>query len=354
MKLPGQALVPFMARALALGIACLAWAGCRHPSQRPLVRHEFQSVQMAIPFRIVLYARDGQQATNAARAAWERIGQLNQCLSDYDPASELSRLGSTSPHARPVPVSDDLYRVLRRAQEVSQASDGAFDITVGPLTQLWRRSRRQRELPDAPRLRAALDATGWQHVELHQRPRPAARLLRPGMRLDAGGIAKGFALDEATRVLREHGVGSSLVSGAGDIVVTDPPPGEDGWRIEVAALDVPGAPAPRRLLLRNASLCTSGDVFQHVEIGGVRYSHIVDPRTGLGLTDHGLVTVIGRDGMTTDALSTAISVAGPGRAVDVARRFDAEVLFLHKPAERIESIESPGFGRGARADHSAR
>ena len=253
MKLPGQALVPFMARALALGIACLAWAGCRHPSQRPLVRHEFQSVQMAIPFRIVLYARDGQQATNAARAAWERIGGLNQCLSDYDPASELSWLGSTSPHARPVPVSDDLYRVLRRAQEVSRASDGAFDITVGPLTQLWRRSRRQRELPDAPRLRAALDATGWQHVELHQRPRPAARLLRPGMRLDAGGIAKGFALDEATRVLREHGVGSSLVSGAGDIVVIAggviPPKDHDFLKAHgVACVFGPGTPIPQAAL----------------------------------------------------------------------------------------------------------
>lgn len=178
-------------------------------------------------------------------------------------------------------------------------------------------------------------------------------LLRPGMRLDAGGIAKGFALDEATRVLRSHGIRSSLVSGAGDIVVTEPPPGERGWRIEVGALDVPGAPEARRIVLCHASLCTSGDVFQHVEIGGVRYSHIVDPRTGLGLTDHGLVTVIGRDGMTTDALSTAISVAGPHRAVDVARRFGAAVLFLHKPGGRIESVESPGFGQESKADRKS-
>jgi thiamine biosynthesis lipoprotein len=333
-------------RAWIVAIACMAWVGCARRAQPVLARHEFQSVQMAIPFRIVLYARDGTQATNAANAAWERINHLNKVFSDYDPDSELSRLGATSPHAQRVPVSDDMFRVLERARGVSEASEGAFDITVGPLTQLWRRCRRQRELPDVAKLQPALAATGWQAVQIHAWPRPSVRLLRPGMRLDAGGIAKGFALDEATRVLRSHGIRSSLVSGAGDIVATAPPPGQDGWRVEVAALDVPGAPPPRRVLLRHASLCTSGDVFQHVELGGVRYSHIVDPRTGLGLTDHGLVTVIGPDGMTTDALSTAISVAGVGRAVSLARRFGAEVLFLHQPADRIEWVESAGFPKG--------
>lgn len=333
-----------MARAaVALLLLIGAGLGCASRPRQALGRFEFESVQMAIPFRIVLYAADGAVATNAARAAWERVAALNRVFSDYDPGSELSQLGATSPHDRPVAVSRDMFRLLSRAREVSEASGGAFDVTLGPLTQLWRRSRRQRELPDASKLGAALAATGWGSVELHPGRVPSVRLLRPGMRLDAGGIAKGYALDEATRVLAEHGIRTSLVAGAGDIVVTGPPPGQDGWTIEVAALDVPGAPPPRRVRLRHASLCTSGDVFQHVQIGGVRYSHIVDPRTGLGLTDHGLVTVIGADGMTTDALSTAISVAGAGRATALARAFGAEVLFLHQPVDRIEAVESPGF-----------
>lgn len=333
----------------ALGVAWLSGLGCAARHRPPLERFEFESVQMAIPFRIVLYARDGTVATNAARAAWGRVAELNRVFSDYDPGSELSRLGATAPHGVPVPASADLFRLLGRAREVSEASGGAFDVTVGPLTQLWRRSRRQRALPEAARREEALAATGWRWVALHPGSGPRVRLLRPGMRLDAGGIAKGYALDEATRVLRAHGIRSSMVAGAGDIVVTGPPPGQPGWRIEVAALDVPGAPPPRRVMLRDASLCTSGDVFQHVEINGVRYSHIVDPRTGLGLTDHGLVTVIGRDGMTADALSTAVSVAGAGRAVGLARRFGAEVLFLHEVGGVLEGVASPGFpGDGER------
>lgn len=334
---------PHLQILLCLALAGIWMSGCATRDRRPLQRFEFTSVQMAIPFRIVLYAPDGTTATNAAQAAWARIGELNRILSDYDPDSELSRLGSTSPHPTPVPVSPELFQVLSVATEVSRASDGAFDISVGPLTQLWRRTRRQRELPDSGKLQAAIAAVGWNSVQLA--PPDRVRLLKPGMRLDAGGIAKGYALDEATRILRSHGIRSSLVAGAGDLVVTAPPPGQRGWRVEVAPLDIPNAPPARHVWLRDASLCTSGDLFQHVEIGGTRYSHIVNPRTGLGLTDHSLVTVIGPDGMTTDALSTALSVAGPAHAVSIARRFEAEVLLVRKPGPDLEFIESRGFRR---------
>jgi len=136
------------------------------------------------------------------------------------------------------------------------------------------------------------------------------------------------------------------VSGGGDIYVGEPPPGESGWRIELAPLDVADAPATRFVRLRNAALTTSGDVFQHVEIGGVRYSHIVDPRTGIGLTDHSLVTVIARDAMTADALSTALSVAGSRRGMPLMKPFKGvEALIVRKPGAVIEATETPGFQR---------
>lgn len=339
---PIQAVMGSLLMAALLG---LLGAGCaRRP---PVSRYEFSSVQMAIPFRIVLYASDSRVATNAAQAAWERIAELNRILSDYDPDSELSRLGASSPQVQPVHVTPDLYRVIDRAQQVSAASDGAFDLSVGPLTQLWRRTRRQRELPEPEKLQAALGATRWKSIELH--PPSRVRLSRPGMRLDAGGIAKGYALDEATRVLRAHGIRSSLIAGSGDMVATEPPPGQSGWKIQVAPLDLPSSPPARFVSLRNASLCTSGDVFQHVEIRGTRYSHIVDPHTGLGLTHQSLVTVIGPDGITTDALSTAISVSGPQRGIPIARRFGAEMLLVRQSppgsSTPVESFESPGFAR---------
>jgi thiamine biosynthesis lipoprotein len=165
------------------------------------------------------------------------------------------------------------------------------------------------------------------------------------MRLDLGAIAKGFAVDEAIKVLRARGIRSALVSGGGDMTVSDPPPGTNGWRIELAPLDVTNAPPTEFVLLRNAALATSGDIFQHVEIAGVRYSHIVDPRTGLGLTDHSLVVVIARNCTTADSLATSVSVMGPERGMKYAESKGACVRTVRKPSDRIEMRESKCFER---------
>jgi thiamine biosynthesis lipoprotein len=125
-----------------------------------------------------------------------------------------------------------------------------------------------------------------------------------------------------------------------------PPPGQPGWRIEIAPLDHPQAPPARFVWLQNAGLATSGDAFQHVEIHGVRYSHIVDPHTGLGLTDHSLVTVIAPDGVTADSLATAVSVLGPEKGLRLVRSIPgAQVHLVRKPGDTIEIRESPGFPR---------
>ena len=166
------------------------------------------------------------------------------------------------------------------------------------------------------------------------------------MRLDLGAIAKGYAIDAALRVLEARGVNRAMIMGGGDLAVGDPPPGKPGWRVELSPLDAPGAPPVRYVLLRRRALATSGDVFQHVEIDGVRYSHIVDPRTGLGLTDHSLVTVIARDCTTADSLATAVSVVGIDRGIRLVRRTSgAQVRIVRKPGDVIETAESAGFSR---------
>jgi thiamine biosynthesis lipoprotein len=156
-----------------------------------LVRFERSELHMGVQFRIVLYASDEKSAAEGFQAAFARVSQLNGILSDYDPESELSRLGRTSPHEKPVLVSDDLWRVLAQAQAISKASDGAFDITLGPLTKLWRKSRKEKKLPSDEELAAARAAAGWRFVELDEQQK-AVRLTKPNMRLDAGGIAKGY------------------------------------------------------------------------------------------------------------------------------------------------------------------
>lgn len=292
-------------------------------------RFEFERPQMGVPFRMVICGQDRAVAAAAAESAFARVEALNRALSDYDPDSEVSRLCLGAKVGVASPVGEDLWRMLVQGLALARATGGAFDVTLGPLVNLWRRARRRGELPADHLLAEARMRCGWERLQLDARKRTVT-FLAAGMRLDFGGMAKGYAADEAMRVLRESGFRRTLVAAAGDIVVADPPPGQAGWTVEVGGSDLPGSPAARRIPLRRSAVSTSGDLFQRLEIGGRRYSHIVDPRTGIGLTDRALVTVLARDGTTSDSVSTAVSVLGmerglrwadtlPGVAVQVIR-----------------------------------
>jgi thiamine biosynthesis lipoprotein len=318
---------------------------CVTPGSVNLMRYEYQQPQMGVPFRMVLYAPDQPSARAAAEAAFARIRQLNDIMSDYEPDSELSRLARTSGQGCAVRLSPDLWRVLNHAQNLSARTGGAFDVTVGPLVNLWRKARRDRQMPDPIRLARALEAVGYQHIKLDA-PHHAVLLEVPNMRLDLGAIAKGYATDQALKVLRKRGIERALVAGAGDMAAGDAPPGRPGWRIELAPPDVTNAPAARYVLLRRMALATSGDAFQHVEIDGQRYSHIVNPRTGIGLIDHSLVTVIAKDCMTADSLATAVSVLGPTAGLDLVENTRCTAArIIRKLGDTVEQIESAGFGR---------
>jgi thiamine biosynthesis lipoprotein len=282
-------------------------------------------------------------AEAAALAAFSRIKQLNDIMSDYDADSELSRLSRTSGSGRAVKVSDDLWRVLVRAQALARQTDGAFDVTVGPVVNLWRKARREKAMPDPTLLAQARTAVGYEYVRLNSKER-TVELMKPGARLDLGAIAKGYAIDEALKVLRDRGIKHALASGGGDMAASAPPPDKKGWRIALAPLDAPNAPPARYVLLAHRALATSGDVFQHLEIDGKRFSHIVDPRTGIGLTDHSLVTIIARDCVTADSLSTAVSVLGPETGLKlIEATTEAAVRIVRKPLDAIESVESKRF-----------
>jgi thiamine biosynthesis lipoprotein len=297
---------------------------------------------MGLPFRIVLYAPSVAAASAGAEAAFGRISRLNSILSDYDSDSELSRLSRSSGSHQEIPISDDLWRVLTKAQEISRKSDGAFDVTVGPLVNLWRKARRDKKLPDADWLKEAKSRVGYTNLVLNP-ARKTAMLLVPEMRLDVGGIGKGYALDEALNVLQRRGIFRALVTGGGDMAAGDPPPLQKGWRIEIPALDATNAPPASFVLLKGHGLATSGDLFQRLEIDGRRYSHIVDPRTGLGLTDHSLVTIIARDCTTADALSKVVSVLGPEKSFEIVHAAGAAARVVRKPNDRIEERETRDF-----------
>lgn len=283
-----------------------------------LKRFAFTEPHMGTTFSVQVYAVDEATARRAAKEAFARVSELNGIMSDYLPTSELMGLCAKA-GGGPVKVSGPLFEVLARAQKVAEETDGAFDVTVGPVVRLWRRARKTLRLPDPDRLKAARALVGWRMMKLDEKARTVA-LEKAGMQLDLGGIAKGHAADEMLRVLRKHGLSRALVSAGGDLRLGDPPPGRDGWTVAIAAVDAKKE-GPRYLTLANAAVSTSGDAEQFVEIDDVRYSHIVDPRTGVGLIGRMSATVIAPDGITADSLTKAVAIQGAEKGFAVLARY---------------------------------
>ena len=273
-----------------------------------LDRYEFSRPAMGTEFRIVLYASEASAAASAADAAFLRIAELDRTLSDYDPDSELSRLSSSAGTGRWVPVSQDLWDVISVAQAWSARTSGAFDITVGPLTRLWRWANRRGQ--PMPKDRAALlrRSVGYEKLELDPERR-AVRLTVEGMRLDAGGIGKGYAADAAMAVLTERGFTQALVDAGGDLRIGDAPPLRSGWDVAVPGLNIGQGPTNDHVSMRNTAMATSGDIFRHTDTDeGERLSHILDPRLGRGVTSRRIVTVQAPSAAVADLLASAASV----------------------------------------------
>ena len=290
---------------------------------------------MGTVFRIVLYAPDSTTGSRAATAAFKRVSALNRMMTDYDPDSELMRL-CKQPVGVPVRVSRDLFDVIEKSQKLARLSEGAFDITVGSLVRLWRTARRMHTLPAPEAIVAAKRRVGWRNLKLDP-ARKTVTLLAPDMQLDLGGIAKGYAADAALAVLRQRGIRSAFVAASGDIAIGDAPPGMTGWKMGI------GSPAgddklAATVLLRNAAISTSGDIEQFVDIGGTRYSHVVDPQTGLGLTSRLQASFIARNATTTDALATALCVLGEQRALKLIESLPDTAALLVKPGPNGNEI----------------
>ncbi len=291
----------------AAALLTLGLLGLAGSDDAPMTRFEFAETHMGSEFKIVLYSPDAAAARRASRLAFDRIAALDQAFSDYNPNSELMRLCDRA-GGPPVTVSADLFDILERSKTMYTRSEGAFDVTIGPVVRLWRRARRDRKMPTADNLARARALVSSNLMTLDAVSK-TVRLDRAGMKLDLGGIAKGYASDAAVQVLRASGIPRALVAGAGDIVVGDAPPGRDGWTIAISGLGT-GEP-DLSLELHNVAISTAGDAERFVEIDGKRYSHIVDPKTGLGVVDRCGVTVVAPDGATADALDTTVYILGP-------------------------------------------
>jgi thiamine biosynthesis lipoprotein len=303
---------------------------------------------MGVEFRIVLYADSPEKAATVFKAAFHRIDELDSLLSDYKPESEISQLTRSAGSDRFVPVSKDVWKVLRRAREISELSDGAFDTTLGPLTQLWRTAIRSQSMPDDEQLAEARERSGFRLLEFDE-SQQRVKLIRAGMRIDLGGIAKGYAADEALKIIRDAGCPIALVDGSGDIALGDKPPGKPGWRVQVALIDEvelvdeKNRVEPKILILSNCGVATSGDQYQFIESAGKRYSHIVDPRTGYGVIGKANLTVVAANATDADAFASAVAVLQEDAIVLIENQPHTEALIQIKREQQVIVHESAGF-----------
>lgn len=271
---------------------------------------------MGTIFQLLIWAPNQQQADDAAEAAWARIDGLNKTLSDYDPESELNRLSRLTDHGpmtEPITISDAFYLMLQHSIEAARLSDGAFDITVGPLSRLQRQTRKTGKLPAPAELKDAMSRIGWRNIRLD----PSAhrvQLLHERMQLDVGGIAKGFTSDLVIKLLRERGIPRALCGAAGDIATGDAPPGREDWRIAIQSLKNPDQTSDY-LRVHDYGVSTSGDTYRSAVVDGKRYSHIIDSRTGLGLTSRIGVSTVAPQAVIADWTATAISILGPEKGI---------------------------------------
>ncbi|MBU3683129.1 MAG: FAD:protein FMN transferase [Phycisphaerales bacterium] len=284
------AAVPWLAAWTALAAACT-----------PV--HEYRRIVMGAECRVVV-AADEQTADRAAEAAFARLAEVEQALSDWMAGSEVRRLPVRA--GEQSAVSADLAAAIAASLAWSERTDGAFDATLGALTGAWRAARRAGTPLDPAEARALVARCGWRHVRFD----PAARTFSSavdGLRFDFGAIGQGLGADAAMAAIRAQGVQSALVDLSGDIVAGEAPPGRRAWR--VAADDDQAT----TLFLRNQAVTTSGDRAQHLDAGGVRLSHVLDPATGWPVTTRVQVTAGAPTATDADALATALCVLGPER-----------------------------------------
>lgn len=307
-----------------------------------LQRYTFAEPHMGTLFRITLYAPDEESAKKAAKAAFERVAELNLIMSDYRADSELMKLCEKA-GGPPVEVSADLFEVLKKAEEFAKLTDGAFDVSISPVVRLWRKARKTGQMPKAEEIKKALELVDYRKIRLSEKGR-TVQLLLMGMLLDLGGIAKGYAADAALAVLRRHGITRALVAGGGDIAAGDAPPDAPAWKVGIAPLKGSKAEPEKYLRLINAGVSTAGDAEQFVEIGGKRYSHIIDPKTGMGLVGRRSVTVIAPSATISDGLDTGLCVLGVEKGLKIVEaRADVAALFVFETDAGVASTPSKRF-----------
>lgn len=296
---------------------------------------------MGSPFNLILVSDDSTKATNFANASFALLDSFSHIYSDYDSTSELSRLSTNAEKGFQF-CSPALWDILMLSKLAYDNSLHAFDISIGPLSSFWRIQRKKHLFPDSVTIQETLNLVGLDKIQWNI---PTHQILIPkkGMKLDLGGIAKGYVAQKVIDFLKSQGIVSALADAGGDIVMSNPAPNNNGWLVGVNIPETTDDLMKKKLSLSNYSVATSGDAYQYIEHNGRKYSHIIDPRSGYGVSFQRNVTVIAKDGTTADWLATACSIVSIREAKRICYQQHAELFISSIEKGTITIHQTKGF-----------
>ena len=308
-----------------------------------LKRYEFTENKMGSPFNIIFYHSDSLKAISLQKQCFAIVDSLNDIFSDYTLNSEVGKLTLLKPFQEKK-ISDELFSIIMYAKKAYSTSGKTFDISIGAVTHLWRKAKKENRFPTDEEISAATQLTGFKKLILDSEKRTIA-FKRQGMQLDFGGIVKGYTAQRVIEFLKTNGTPIGLVDAGGDIVVSSPPPFKNGWRI---AINIPESEFElwnKKLELKDHAVATSGDIYRFIIHEGKKYSHIIDPKTGYGVTSLRNVTVITKDGAAADWLATACSILPIKKALRLVSNQHAAVFIATIENEKIKIYKSKYFDR---------
>jgi FAD:protein FMN transferase len=301
----------------------------------------FTQTKMGSPLNIIIVEKDSINATILAQQCFQLVDSFNHIYSDYDSTSELSKLYNSKINL-PIKVSPALLDILLVSKKAFEKSQHSFDISIGQLSLLWRKSRKDHQFPSASMVAEAKNKVGFQYLQIDSTNKTVS-ISKPSLRLDLGGIAKGYIAQKIIDFLHLKGVHSALVDAGGDISMSGAPPHSNGWVVGVNVPEQTDELLNTKLSLQNISVATSGDAYQYIVHDGKKYAHIIDPRTGYGVSFQRNVTVIAKDGATADWLATACSILPIKTAYAVAKQANAEVFITVLENGKIKPYQTNGF-----------
>jgi thiamine biosynthesis lipoprotein len=306
-----------------------------------LKRYQFMQNKMGSPFNIIFYSSDSTEATKLASECYLLIDSLNNIFSDYSTTSEVGMLAGKQV-IQNQKTSDELFEMILQSKDAWISSGKVFDITIGPLSQLWRNAKKENRFPAKEEIKKAKQATGYNNLVINNSEKTIS-FKKPGMRFDFGGIVKGYTAQKVIDHLKSKNIMIALADAGGDIAMSESPPGKKGWNIGINLPEHENERWDQQLELKNCSVATSGDVFRYTLHNGKKYSHIIDPRTGYGVTSHRNVTVIAKDGAKADWLATACSILSIKKALKLAKKENAALLIAILTNEKIILYKTENF-----------